>query len=139
MQISTNTFLHLIQNFKEQCMASPDFRFLTGIPVRKPVFGYYPKIIGLSTSSGPIASKLKQSNVPTPAYWCLKYDTTRWLIRGHITKRDICTYGWLTDLYDTSKWSLLNVLSDICQMTPLRSPTWMTSNWNSFSFTNINL
>ena len=118
-QISTSSFLHPTQNFKEQWIAESDFQISTLVPVKKPVSRRYPKIIGFWTSSGPIGPKLDQSNVPTPAYWCLKYDTTRWLIRGHITKRDISTYGWLTDLLDTSKWSQLNALSVICNMTPL--------------------
>ena len=118
-QISTSSFLHPTQNFKMQWLAESDFQISTPIPVKKPVSRSYPKIIGFWTSSGPIGPKLGQSNVPTPAYWCLKYDTTRWLIRGHITKRDISTYGWLTDLFDRSKWSQLNALSAICNMIPL--------------------
>ena len=102
-----------------QWLAKSDFQISTPIPVKKPVSRSYPKIIGFWTSTGPIVPKLGQSNVLASVYRCLKNDTTRWLIRGHITKCYISAQGWLNTLIDTSKWSQVSAVSVECHMTPL--------------------
>ena len=109
-QISTSSFLHPTQNFKEQCIAESDFKISTLVPVKKPVSRSYPKIIGFWTSSGRILPKLCQSDVQTHVYWCLKYDTLWWLIWGHITKCYNSACGWLKQWLtpqNDGKWTQL--------------------------------